>query len=205
MQQQNAVTTSQVEGLVQQIVVSVTPTIRSAVRRALESQAKTRISVLSSQITQIDEANVVQKIMSILRPKVVSAVNDAISAQEAAEARRLAAIAEQQRQAALREQQRKEAARQAALREQQRLEAARLEAARLEAARLEAARLEAERLAALEATQASGDLNSLFGTGHEVIQNVPGQTLVEYHIGVGSPTNVGFTPVGLQSRRPNYG
>ena len=200
MQQQNAVTTSQVEGLVQQIVVSVTPTIRSAVRRALESQAKTRISVLSSQITQIDEASVVQKIMSILRPKVVSAVNDAISAQEAAEARRLAAIAEQQRQAALREQQRKEAARQAAFREQQRLEAA-----RLEAARLEAARLEAERLAALEATQASGDLNSLFGTGHEVIQNVPGQTLVEYHIGVGSPTNVGFTPVGLQSRRPNYG
>ena len=190
MQQQNAVTTSQVEGLVQQIVVSVTPTIRSAVRRALESQAKTRISVLSSQITQIDEASVVQKIMSILRPKVVSAVNDAISAQEAAEARRLAAIAEQQRQAALREQQRKEAARQAALREQQ---------------RLEAARLEAERLAALEATQASGDLNSLFGTGHEVIQNVPGQTLVEYHIGVGSPANVGFTPVGLQSRRPNYG
>merc|ERR1711936_559627 len=168
---------------------SVTPTIRSAVRRALESQASARISVLSSQVTQIDEANLVRKIMSILRPEVVSAINDAISAKEAAEAR-ARARAEQQRQAALREQQRKEAARQAALREQQ---------------RLEAARLEAERLAALQATQTSGDLNSLFGTGHEVIQNVPGQTLVEYHIGVGSPANVGFPPTGLQPRRPNYG
>merc|ERR1712227_814389 len=128
------------------------PTIRSAVRRALESQASARISVLSKQTTQIDEASLVKRIMSILRPKVISAVNDAISAQEAAEARRL----EQQRQAALREQQ----------------------------------RAEAERLAALQASQSTGDLNSLFGTGHEVIQNVPGQTLVEYHIGVGSPSNV---------------
>merc|ERR1712121_373857 len=137
--------------------------------------------------------------MSILRPRVISTVNDAISAQEAAEARRQAAAArraaEARRQAQLREQQRLEAERQAALLEQQR-----------QAALLEQQRLEAERLAALQTTQTSGDLNSLFGTGHEVIQNVPGQTLVEYHIGVGSPANVGFTPAGLQqSRRPNYG
>merc|ERR1712227_689287 len=198
LQQQNAVTQTQVEGLVQQIVVSVTPTIRSAVRTALESQASARISVLASRTTQIDQASLVKQIMSVLRPQVISAVNDAISAQEAEEARRLA-ILEQQRQAALREQQRKEAA----LREQQRQAA--LEQQR-QAALLEQQRLEAERLAALQTTQTSGDLNSLFGTGHEVIQNVPGQTLVEYHIGVGSPANVGFTPAGLQqSRRPNYG
>jgi len=181
---------------------------------------------LASQTTQINEASLVKQIMSILRPQVISAVNDAISAQEAAEARRQAAAAEQRRQAAaarraaearrqaqLREQQRLEAERQAALLEQQR-QAALLEqqrqAALLEqqrqAALLEQQRLEAERLAALQTTQTSGDLNSLFGTGHEVIQNVPGQTLVEYHIGVGSPANVGFTPAGLQqSRRPNYG
>merc|ERR1712025_560244 len=121
--------------------------------------------------------------MSVLRPQVISAVNDAISAQEAEEARRLA-ILEQQRQAALREQQRKEAA----LLEQQ--------------------RLEAERQAALQASQSSGDLSSLFGSGHEVIQEVPGQTLVEYHIGVGNPTNIGFTPSNLLSSRgsrPTYG
>merc|ERR1712227_166504 len=144
------------------------PTIRSAVRRALESQASARISVLSKQTTQIDEASLVKRIMSILRPKVISAVNDAISAQEAAEARRL----EQQRQAALREQQRAEARRQAALeqqrqaalREQQR-QAALLEQQR-QAALLEQQRLGAERLAALQASQSTGDLNSLFGTGH---------------------------------------
>merc|ERR1712025_498299 len=125
--------------------------------------------------------------MSVLRPQVISAVNDAISAQEAEEARRLA-ILEQQRQAALREQQRKEAA----LREQQR----------------QAALLEQQRQAALQASQSSGDLSSLFGSGHEVIQEVPGQTLVEYHIGVGNPTNIGFTPSNLLSSRgsrPTYG
>merc|ERR1712025_1115331 len=139
--------------------------------------------------------------MSVLRPQVISAVNDAISAQEAEEARRLA-ILEQQRQAALREQQRKEAAlreqqRQAALRQQQR-----------QADLLEQQRLEAERQAALQASQSSGDLSSLFGTGYEVIQEVPGQTLVEYHIGVGNPTNIGFTPSNLLSSRgsrPTYG
>merc|ERR1712227_117598 len=125
-------------------------------------------------------------------PQVISAVNDAISAQEAEEARRLA-ILEQQRQAALREQQRKEAA----LREQQR-----------QAALRQQQRLEAERQAALQASQSSGDLSSLFGSGHEVIQEVPGQTLVEYHIGVGNPTNIGFAPSNLLSSRgsrPTYG
>merc|ERR1712025_138794 len=148
--------------------------------------------------------------MSVLRPQVISAMGDAISAQEAEEARRLA-ILEQQRQAALREQQRKEAAlreqqRQAALRQQQR-QAALLEQQR-QADLLEQQRLEAERQAALQASQSSGDLSSLFGTGYEVIQEVPGQTLVEYHIGVGNPTNIGFTPSNLLSSRgsrPTYG
>ena len=182
------------EGLVQQIVVSVTPTIRSAVRTALESQASARISVLASRTTQIDQASLVKQIMSVLRPQVISAVNDAISAQEAEEARRLA-ILEQQRQAALREQQRLEAQRQAALLEQQR------QAALLR----EQQRLEAERQAALLASQqqASG-LSGLFGTGHEYAAQIPGQSRVEYHIGSGQAATVGFTPGQLQSR-PRYG
>jgi len=107
---------------------------------------------------------------------------------------RQAALLEQQRQAALREQQRLEAERQAALLEQQR-QAALLEQQRqaalrrqqrLEAER-QAALLEQQRQAALLAAQqqqaASGDLSSLFGSGHEVLSVVPGQAKVEYQIG----------------------
>merc|ERR1711972_492408 len=109
----------------------------------------------------------------------------------------------QQRKAALREQQRLEAQRQAALLEQQR-QAALLEQQR-QAALREQQRLEAERQAALLAAQqtASGDLSSLFGSGHEVVHEVPGQTKVEYHIGVGQPAQIGFTPSKLQ--RPTFG
>merc|ERR1711973_345256 len=157
-------------------------------------QAEQKISALAAQTTQIDQASLVRQILNILRPQVISAVNDAISAQEAAE--RQAALREQQRQAALREQQR-----QAALREQQRIEAQR------QAALREQQRLEAERQAALLAAQqqqtASGDLSSLFGSGHEVVHEVPGQTKVEYHIGVGQPAQIGFTPTKLQ--RPTFG
>merc|ERR1712112_696420 len=117
--------------------------------------------------TQIDQPSLVRQILNILRPQVISAVNDAITAQEAAE-RQAAALREQQRQAALREQQRLEAERQAAL------------------------------LAAQQQQTASGDLSSLFGSGHEVVHEVPGQTKVEYHIGVGQPAQIGFTPTKLQ-------
>merc|ERR1711988_700062 len=113
-------------------------------------------------------------------------------------------LREQQRQAALREQQRIEAQRQAALLEQQR-QAALLEQQR-QAALREQQRLEAERQAALLAAQqqqtASGDLSSLFGSGHEVVHEVPGQIKVEYHIGVGQPAQIGFTPTKLQ--RPSF-
>ena len=34
---------------------------------------------------------------------------------------------------------------------------------------------------------------SLFGTGHEVRAEVPGQTTVEYHIGFGQPVGVGLS------------
>merc|ERR1711973_178200 len=108
-------------------------------------QAEQKISALAAQTTQIDQASLVRQILNILRPQVISAVNDAISAQEAAE-RQAAALREQQRQAALREQQR-----QAALREQQRLEAQR-QAALLEQQR-QAALLEQQRQAALRAAE----------------------------------------------------
>merc|ERR1711973_547742 len=176
----------------------------SAVQSALKIQAEQKISALAAQTTQIDQASLVRQILNILRPQVISAVNDAISAQEAAE-RQDAALREQQRQAAQREQQRLEAQRQAALLEQQR-QAALLEQQR-QAALREQQRLEAERQAALLAAQqqqtASGDLSSLFGSGHEVVHEVPGQTKVEYHIGVGQPTQIGFTPTKLQ--RPTFG
>merc|ERR1712131_580180 len=115
----------------------------------------------------------------------------ALREQQRIEAQRQAALREQQRQAALREQQRLEAQRQAALLEQQR----------------QAALLEQQRQAAFLAAQqqqtASGDLSSLFGSGHEVVHEVPGQTKVEYHIGVGQPAQIGFTPTKLQ--RPTFG
>jgi len=172
LQQQLTVSESESESLVQQIIVTLTPTIRSAVRRALDTQVQQQVSVLASKTTQVDQTSLVKQILSILRPQVMTAVSDAVAAQEAAEARRQAALREQQRQAALREQQR-----QAALREQQRLEALR-----------EQQRLEAERQAALLAAQqqsVGGDLASVFGHGHEVSAVVPGQSRVEYHIGLG--------------------
>merc|ERR1712227_248784 len=172
LQQQLTVSESESESLVQQIIITLTPTIRSAVRRALDTQVQQQVSVLASKTTQVDQTSLVKQILSILRPQVMTAVSDAVDAQEAAEARRQAALREQQRQAALREQQR-----QAALREQQRLEAGRQQQ-----------RLEAERQAALLAAQqqsVGGDLVSVFGHGHEVSAVVPGQSRVEYHIGLG--------------------
>ena len=40
-------------------------------------------------------------------------------------------------------------------------------------------------------------LCSLFGTGHEVRAEVPGQTTVEYHIGFGQPVGVGLSSGGF--------
>ena len=42
-------------------------------------------------------------------------------------------------------------------------------------------------LAAQQQQSASGDLSSLFGSGHEVLSVVPGQAKVEYHIGTLQP------------------
>ena len=38
---------------------------------------------------------------------------------------------------------------------------------------------------------------SLFGSGHEVRAEVPGQTRVEYNIGYGQPLTVGFSSSGF--------
>merc|ERR1712003_595616 len=90
--------------------------------------------------------------------------------------------AQQQRQA--------EAQRQAAIREQQRQAALR---------ETQAALAEAQRQAALQAQQqqnsfsSSSSLSSLFGTGHEVRAEVPGQYNTEYNIGFGKPVSVGFS------------
>merc|ERR1712037_970661 len=104
---------------------TLTPTIRSAVHSAMQSQASARLNSLVSQVSTPDQASVTAQILAALRPQVISAVNTAASAQENAERQRQAALvqqqrqAEAQRQAALREQQRQEAQRQAALRETQ--------------------------------------------------------------------------------------
>merc|ERR1712147_534044 len=152
-------------------------------------------------------ATVTAQILAALRPQVISAVNTAASAQENAERQRQAALiqqrrqAEAQRQAALRAQQQRqaEAQRQATIREQQR-QAALIEQQRLEAQRqaalreTQAALAEAQRQAALQAQQqqqnsfsSSSSLSSLFGTGHEVRAEVPGQYNTEYNIGFGQP------------------
>merc|ERR1711988_1434555 len=191
-----SVSESEKESLVQQIVVTLTPTIRSAVHTALQSQASVRLNSLISQVSTPDQATVTAQILAALRPKVISAVNTAASAQENAERQRQAALiqqqrqAEAQRQAALRAQQQRqaEAQRQAAIREQQR-----------QAALIEQQRLEAQRQAALQAQQqqnsfsSSSSLSSLFGTGHEVRAEVPGQYNTEYNIGFGQPVSVGFS------------
>merc|ERR1712147_507757 len=111
LRSQVSVSESEKESLVQQIVVTLTPTIRSAVHTALQSQASVRLNSLVSQVSTPDQATVTAQILAALRPQVNSAVNTAASAQENAERQRQAALIQQQRQA--------EAQRQAALRAQQ--------------------------------------------------------------------------------------
>merc|ERR1712227_980626 len=131
LQQQLTVSESESESLVQQIIVTLTPTIRSAVRRALDTQVQQQVSVLASKTTQVDQTSLMKQILSILRPQVMTAVSDAVAAQEAAEAERQAALLAAQQQ------------------------------------------------------PVGGDLASVFGHGHEVSAVVPGQSRVEYHIGLG--------------------
>merc|ERR1712098_658400 len=164
-----------------------------------------------SSSTAVDQSSLITRIMSVLQPRIMTLVSDAITAQEAAaaqaaaaEQRRQAALIEQQRQAALREQQRLEAQRQAALLEQQR-QAALIEQQR-QAALREQQRIEAQRQAALLEQQrqqaqrpavGSSNLNSLFGSGHEVVHEIPGQSKVEYNIGMRGQLQGGI-------RRTNY-
>jgi len=167
-QQAQAVQVSEqeVSSLVRQIITTLTPSIRSSVQAALRSQANTVTTVsvqpgssvtfgssgssqTSSSSSSVDQRTLVTRIMSILQPQIMSAVSDAIAAQEAAAARAAAAAAAeaQRRQAALREQQQ-----QAALREQQRLAALREQQIleqRRQAAFLEQQRIEQQRQAAL--------------------------------------------------------
>merc|ERR1712080_722291 len=72
----------------------------------------------------------------------------------------------------------------AAQAEQQRIEAQRQEQLRLEQQRIEAQRQEQIRLEQLE--QQRQQQIRLFGSGHEVKVEVPGQFLEEYSIGTGS-------------------
>jgi len=223
--------------LVRQIITALTPSITSSVQSALRSQSQSTASVqqgststfgssqssfgsTQSSSSAVDQSTLVTQIMSVLQPRIMSLVSDAIAAQEAAaaqaaaaaqqqaaaEQRRQAALVEQQRQAALREQQRQEAQRQAALQEQQRQaaliqqqrQAALREQQRIEAQRQaafaeqqrQAAFAEQQRQAALLAAQqqrpsaGQTNLSSLFGSGHEVVHEIPGQSKVEYNIGM---------------------
>merc|ERR1712013_960266 len=128
-----------------------------------------------------DQSSLVTRVMAVLQPRIISLVSDAITAQEAAaaEQRRQAALIQQQQQAALLEQQRLEAQRQAALLEQQRQAAL-------------AAQQQAQRPAI-----GSSNLSGLFGSGHEVVHEIPGQSKVEYNIGMRGQLQGGI-------RRTNY-
>ena len=83
---------AQVEALVQQIIVVMTPNFRSAVRSALEKQAQQAIAVSASQSTQTDQASLVKQIIQILRPQVLTAFSDAVAAWEAEQRQREAAL-----------------------------------------------------------------------------------------------------------------
>merc|ERR1711915_612136 len=129
-----------------------------------------------------DSQSLVRKVMSALQPRIISLVSDAIATQEVIaaqaaaakeqqrqkvliEAQRQAALLEQQRQAALRGQQR-----QAALFEQQ------------QAALIEQQRQQALLIQQQTSSVGQSNLASLFGSGHEVVHEVPGQKRVEYSI-----------------------
>merc|ERR1712002_1325133 len=214
-QQSQGVSVSEQETsrLVRQIITTLTPSITSSVRAALRAQSQTSVSSSSTSLgssqsssTAVDQSSLITRIMSVLQPRIMTLVSDAITAQEAAaaqaaaaEQRRQAALIEQQRQAALREQQRQaallEQQRQAALIEQQR-QAALREQQRIEAQR-QAALLEQQRQQAQSPAVGSSNLNSLFGSGHEVVHEIPGQSKVEYNIGMRGQLQGGI-------RRTNY-
>merc|ERR1711915_373856 len=136
-----------------------------------------------------DSQSLVRKVMSALQPRIISLVSEAIATQEVIAAQ-AAAAKEQQRQKAL-----IEAQRQAALLEQQRQAALceRQQAALIDQQRQEAL-FEQQRQQALliqQQTSSVGQSNlaSLFGSGHEVVHEVPGQKRVEYNIGMPGALN----------------
>merc|ERR1712198_663256 len=205
------------ESIAMKVLDALEPTIAAQVSSAIESMRATQIAQLRKQVTvsQSQTESLVNQIVVTLTPTIRSAVHSALKTQAEQKISALAAQTTQIDQASLVRQilnilrpqvisavndviSAQEAAERqaAALREQQR-----------QAALREQQRLEAERQAALLAAQqqqtASGDLSSLFGSGHEVVHEVPGQTKVEYHIGVGQPAQIGFTPTKLQ--RPTFG
>jgi len=180
-QSSQTVTVSQQETnrLVEQIIRTLTPSITSAVREALRSRSTSFSGSTSSFGTTsfgFDSQSLVRKVMSALQPRIMSLVSDAIAAQEAIaaqaaaaeEQKRQKALIEAQRQAALLEQQR-----QAALREQQRQEAL-----------FEQQRQQALLFQQQTSSVGQSNLASLFGSGHEVVHEVPGQKRVEYNIGM---------------------
>jgi len=197
-QSSQTVTISQQETnrLVKQIIRTLTPSITAAVREALRSRSTSFSGTTSSIGTTsfgFDSQSLVRKVMSALQPRIISLVSDAIATQEVIaaqaaaakeqqrqkaliEAQRQAALLEQQRQAALREQQR-----QAALFEQQ--QAALIEQQRQEAL-FEQQRQQALLIQQQTSSVGQSNLASLFGSGHEVVHEVPGQKRVEYNIGM---------------------
>ena len=56
----------------QQIIASLTPTIRTAVHSALESQASTKLRTLVSQVSTPDQASTTARIIAALKPQVSS-------------------------------------------------------------------------------------------------------------------------------------
>ena len=122
------VSKQEIRRLVRQIITTLTPSIRSSVQAALRAKGQTvttvyvqpgtKVTFGSSRSTQassaIEPATLVTRIQSVLQPRVMTLVSDAISSQETAAGK------EQSRQAVLLEQQRIEQQKQAARFEQQR-------------------------------------------------------------------------------------
>merc|ERR1712064_215481 len=108
--------------------------------------------------------------MTALRPRIMTLISDALSAQESARLEALRLEGERRQQALLIQQQQ---------------EAARLEALRLEEEKRQQALLIQQQQQQSSVSSSSSSLTSLFGSGkeHYVKFEVPGQFNQEYNIG----------------------
>merc|ERR1711892_860523 len=163
-----SVAQAEINTLVQRIIITLTPIIRSAVEAALAQQSQSVTSTTSLSFSSISIETLVERIISILRTQIIKLVTVAIERRDAAaetarlEQLRLEEIRRQENAAAA------AAAEQARLDQLRRQEAERL---RQEAERLRQEQLLLQQQQQTEPINPSGEgssLSTLFGFGHEV-------------------------------------